>query len=139
MFGRYLFLGITTSLFASAGAIMYGTFFNQNLFDFSMVVGPVAIVATCTMVSVFGAIMSWLAEKLLRSWGEFVFNFFFSVGTMASILGPINFQFPQEVLEKVHEVNGPDTEGFFPSFAIPMHFFPLLVWFALKPLFFRKR
>lgn len=139
MFGRYLLLGVLTAAFASAGAYMYGTFYNQNLFDFSMVFGPVAIIATCTLVSVAGALLAWVAEKLLKSWGEFVFNVFFSIGTMGSVLMPINFQFPQEILDKVHAINGIDTEGFFPTYAIPMHFFPILVWFALKPLLFRKR
>jgi hypothetical protein len=58
---------------------------------------------------------------------------------MASVLLPINFEIPPGLLEQLHAANFEGVEMFFPVFAIPMHFFPVLSWFALKPLFFRKR
>ncbi len=139
MFGKALLLGIITAIFSSFGAILYGNFYNTNLFDFSMVIGPVSIVTVCVIISVFAAFGFWLSEKVFKSWGEFVFNLLFCLGTMGSILSPINFQFPPAILEQVHAINGVDTEMFFPIYAIPMHFFPVLVWMTFKPLFYRKR
>ncbi len=45
---------------------------------------------------------------------------------MASIMYPLGAQ-----------VKGDDF-GYFMVYAIPLHFFPVLVWFAFKPLFFRR-
>ena len=86
MFGKALLLGIVTAIFSSLGAILYGNFYNTNLFDFSMVIGPVAIVAVCVIISVFAAFGFWLSEKVFKSWGEFVFKLLFCLGTMGSIL-----------------------------------------------------
>ena len=139
MFKRALFLGILSAILSSVGAFAYGKFYNENLFDFSMVIGPVSIISTCTFVSIFAAISFWFAEKVLMNWGEFVFNLLFALGSMASVITVLNFNFSPELLEQIHEVNGSDTEVFFPSYAIPMHFFPVLVWMTFKPLFYRNR
>jgi hypothetical protein len=139
MFKKYFILGIVASILSSAGAIAYGMFFNKNLFDFSMAVGPLSIATACTSVCIFAAITALAADKVLKSWGEFVFNLIFSVVSMASVLSPINFQFPADILAKIQEVNFEGVESFFPIYVIPMHFFPILVWVTLKPLFFRNR
>jgi hypothetical protein len=139
MFKKYFILAIVASVLSSAGALAYGMFFNKNLFDFSMAVGTLSIATACTTVSIFAAIMAYAADKVLKSWSEFVFNLIFSVGSMASILSPINYQFPPNILTKIQEVNFEGVESFFPIYVIPMHFFPVLVWVTLKPLFFRNR
>jgi hypothetical protein len=139
MFKKYLILGIVAAVLSSAGAVFYGIFFNKNLFDFSIAVGPISITAACTFVSIFAAVAAWAADKALKSWSEFVFNLLFSIGTMASIMFPINFQFPKNILILIQGINFEGVESFFPIYAIPMHFFPVLVWVTLKPLFFRKR
>jgi hypothetical protein len=139
MFKRFLILGVLTAVLSSAGAIAYGTFYNKNLFDFSLAVGPIMIAATCTFVSIFAACSAWLSNRVLGSWGEFAFNLLFSLGSMASVLMPINYEFPPQVLTEIQEVNFEGVESFFPVYTIPMHFFPVLVWISLKPLFFKKR
>jgi hypothetical protein len=45
---------------------------------------------------------------------------------MASILYPISAEVQN------------DEFGYFMVYAIPLHFFPVLTWVTLKPLFFRK-
>jgi tellurite resistance protein TehA-like permease len=139
MFKNYFFLGIATGIVASGGSIAYSSFYNHELFDFSLVVGPVMIVATCLFVAVAASVVAWVFDKVLKSWGEFVFNSFFAVVSMASIMLPIKFEIPPALLTQLHESTFEGVEMFFPIFAIPMHFFPVLSWFALKPLFFRKR
>lgn len=139
MFKKYLILGIVTSVLASAGAVAYSMFFNKNLFDFSLAAGPVTITAACTFASIFAAVSAFAADKVLKSWGEFVFNLLFSIVSMGSILFPINFEFPPNLLALVQAVNFEGVEAFFPIYVIPMHFFPILVWVTLKPLFFRNR
>lgn len=139
MFKHYFFTGLCTAIFASAGAILYASFYNKNLFDFSMVVGTTQIISICTGVGIIAAIGAWLFNRLLKSWGEFAFNALFCMVTMGSILIPIEYSFPEALLEKVHAVNGPDSEMFFPIYVIPLHFFPVLAWMSFKPLLFRNR
>ena len=45
-----------------------------------------------------------------------------------SLLWPIAFRFKPPI----------DSVDLFPGMVIPMHFFPALSWYTLKPFFFRK-
>jgi len=45
------------------------------------------------------------------------------------LLGPIAVRLPTNI----------DTPELFPGMVIPMHFFPALAWFTLKPLFIRSK
>jgi len=48
------------------------------------------------------------------------------MGTMGSIYYPLDANMPS------------DEFGYFVVYAIPLHFFPVLAWMTLKPLFFRR-
>lgn len=132
---RYLLLGLTSAIFASAGALFFANHYNTTLFDFSMVVDSVSIVAACSFTLLLAGFGAWFSQWLLKRWGEFLFNALFSFVTMSSVVFVMGYMMTPAVLEKVHEINGPDTEMFFSSFAMPLHFFPILSWFALRPLF----
>lgn len=138
MFKNYFFLGLTVAAFSSIGALAYATFYNKTLFDFSLVVGNVAIVSTCVLVSFIAAFGCWFATKNVKKWGEFLFNLIFSSVTMFSILFTLKFQIPPTVLKEITAINFEGVEMFFPIYVIPMHFVPLLTWFTFKPLFFKN-
>ena len=55
-------------------------------------------------------------------------NFVFAILTFASILGPFATKLPLDV----------EMPELFPGLTVPMHFFPALAWFTLKPLFIKK-
>jgi len=126
VFKKSLFLGIATAVFSSAGAILYAKFYNDTLFDYSKLLSYTTIAASCTCVAIFASIGFWCATMVLKSWGEFAFNFLFAMGTMGSIYYPLDANMPS------------DEFGYFVVYAIPLHFFPVLAWMTLKPLFFRK-
>lgn len=127
MFKRALFLGISTAVLSSVGALLYARFYNDNLFDYSKILSYTSIAAACTFVSIFACVGFWAASVILKSRAEFIFNLLFAVGSMASILYPIDATVPE------------DTFGYFAVYAIPLHFFPVLSWMILKPLFFSPK
>ena len=126
-FKKFLFLGITTAVFASLGAVLYAKFYNDTINDYSPILSYLSIAAACTFVAIFACIAFWASTIVLKAWGEFVFNFLFAAGSMISILHPLTAQ-----------VEGDDFD-YFMVYAIPLHFFPVLTWFAFKPLFFREK
>ena len=127
LFKKSLFLGITTAAFASLGAVLYAKFYNDTINDYSKILSYSAIAATCTFIAIFVCVIFWAALRVLKAWGEFIFNLLFAVGSMASIMYPLTAQ-----------VQGDDF-GYFVVYTIPLHFFPVLAWFAFKPLFFRSK
>jgi hypothetical protein len=75
--------------------------------------------------SFIAAIGYFLLSLVLKGKTDMVFNLLFVILSFASILHPIGFRLPLEQ----------DSPELFPGLAVPMHFFPALGWFALKPLF----
>lgn len=127
LFKKSLFLGITTAAFASLGAVLYAKFYNDTINDYSRILSYTSIAAACTFVAIFACVAFWAATMVLKSWGEFVFNFLFAVGSIASIMHPLTAQ-----------VEGDDFD-YFVVYALPLHFFPVLTWFAFKSLFFKNK
>lgn len=125
MFKQCFFLGISAAILSSVGAVVYAWCYNSNLFDYSHILDYTSIAAACTFVCIFACVAFWAAAMVLKSWGEFIFNTLFAFGSMASIFYPINSAIPE------------DSFGYFVVYALPLHFFPVLSWFALKPLFFK--
>jgi len=129
MFKKLLLLGAAAGLLAGVGSIIYAWIYNSSLgTDFSYPVKPVGIIAA----SVFGCILAsvgyWLFSKWLKSTGEIVFNFAFTLLSLASIIGPFAVKLPLDI----------EMPELFPGLVIPMHFFPVLIWFTLKPLFVKE-
>ncbi len=127
MFKYCFFLGVSSSVLSSIGAVSYAYFYNDNLFDYSKILNYTSIAAACTFVCIFACVAFWAASMVLKSRAEFIFNLLFAFGSMGSIFYPINSNIPE------------DSFGYFAVYAIPLHFFPVLAWFVLKPLFFRAK
>jgi ABC-type branched-subunit amino acid transport system permease subunit len=130
MFKRALFLGIVSGLLAGAAGVIYaGMYYKINEADFSKVASTMRIIASSLFGGVLAAIGYSLLDKLLKAKGEIVFNLAFTILSFASLLLPIGYR-----------SNPPmDTPELFPGMVIPMHFFPALAWFTLKPLFIRGK
>jgi len=129
MFKKALFLGIISGLLAGVAGIIYAkVYYSANEADFSKVAGTVNIVASSLFGGVLAAIGYTVLDKLLKPKGEIVFNFLFTLLSFASLLLPIGHRFSPPI----------DTPELFPGMVIPMHFFPALGWYTLKPLFIRK-
>jgi hypothetical protein len=126
MLKKLLILGVISGLLAGIVSLIYQKVYASSLGDgFTGVATPLYIMVSCTLGCVIAAIGYFLLSKVLKSNTEAVFNLLFTVITFATILGPIAAKLPLDT----------EMPELFPGLAIPMHFFPALAWFTLKPLF----
>jgi hypothetical protein len=129
MFKKLLLLGLVSGVLAGLAALIYQKIYTNSLgADFSNIAKPVNIMITCTLACLLAAVGYGLLTKWLPKPGEIIFNFVFVILTFASILGPFAVKLPLEV----------EMPELFPGLTVPMHFFPALAWFTLKPLFVKK-
>ncbi|HVS96978.1 MAG TPA: hypothetical protein VHE54_10840 [Puia sp.] len=129
MFNRSLLLGIVSGVLAGIAGIVYSrVYYTVNEADFSGVASGIRILSA----SLFGGILAAMGyvalDRLLKRKGEVVFNLLFTLLSFASLLVPIAYKLPLNL----------ETPELFPGMVIPMHFFPALAWYTLKPLFFRR-
>jgi len=130
MFKKSLALGIVSGLMAGIAGIVYARVYYQiNESDFSRVVSAVKIIAASLVGGVLAAIGYALLNKWLKNNGEIVFNLCFTLISFASLFAPIAVTLPKTI----------DTPELFPGLVIPMHFFPALGWYTLKPVFIRGK
>jgi len=126
MFKKALTLGIVSGLLAGVAGLIYAhLYYSINEADFTKVAPSIRIMASSLAGGVLAAIGFWALDKWLKDKGEIVFNLLFSILSFASLLTPIAYRLPREL----------ETPELFPGMVIPMHFFPALAWFTLKPLF----
>jgi ABC-type branched-subunit amino acid transport system permease subunit len=129
MFKRSLILGIVSGLLAGIAGLLYAhLYYSINEADFSKVASSIRIIASSLAGGVLAAIGFTILNKWLKRNGEIVFNLLFSTISFASLLMPIAYKLPTSL----------ETPELFPGMVIPMHFFPALAWFTLKPLFIRQ-
>ncbi len=126
MFKKALLLGIVSGLLAGIAGLIYAKiYFKINEADFSRVASTTRILSS----SLFGGVLAAIGYSALIKWlkgkGEIVFNLIFTILSFASLLLPIAFKLPLTI----------ETPELFPGMVIPMHFFPALGWYTLKPLF----
>jgi len=128
MFKKALLLGIVSGLLAGIAGLIYAhLYYSINEADFSKVAPTIRIIASSLAGGVLAAIGFTILNKWLNRNGEIVFNLLFSIISFASLLMPIAYKLPTSL----------ETPELFPGMVIPMHFFPALAWFTLKPLFIR--
>jgi hypothetical protein len=128
MFKKALLLGIVSGLLAGIAGLVYARmYFKINEADFTKVASTVRILSSSLFGGVLAAIGYTAFIKLLKGSGEIAFNLVFTILSFASLLLPIAFKLPLTI----------ETPELFPGMVIPMHFFPALGWYTLKPLFMR--
>jgi hypothetical protein len=129
MFKKSLILGIVSGIMAGIASLVYAKVYHSSLgADFSKVTTTEKIFAASIFGTVLAAIGYWLLDKWLRKNGEIVFNLLFTILSFATLLAPFAAKLPLDM----------EAPELFPGMAIPMHLFPALAWFTLKPLFFRN-
>jgi len=130
MFKKALILGIISGLLAGLAGLIYAhLYYSINEADFSKVASSIRIIAGSVAGGVLAAIGFTALHKWLKDNGEIVFNLLFTILSFASLLTPISYKLPTTL----------ETPELFPGMVIPMHFFPALAWYTLKPLFIQQR
>lgn len=128
MFKKSLLLGIVSGILAGIASLIYAKVYHSSLgADFSKVAGTVNILGSSLFGTILAAIGFWALNKWFRQNGEIIFNLAFSIISFATLLAPIAYKLPLDM----------EAPELFPGAVIPMHFFPALAWYTLKPIFFR--
>jgi hypothetical protein len=128
MFKRALLLGIVSGLLAGIAGLVYArVYYTANEADFSKVASAVKIISSSLFGGVLAAIGYTILVRALKTRGEIVFNLLFTIISFASLLLPIAYKLPLTI----------ETPELFPGMVIPMHFFPALGWYTLKPIFIK--
>lgn len=121
-------LGISSALLAAIAAIAYARIYNEALgTNFSAVIPMAAIWASCMLGGLFAATGYWVLAKVLKHRGELVFNLLFAFLSFASLAGSFGATLPLDIA----------SPELFPGLSATMHFFPVLAWHTLRPLFFK--
>lgn len=129
MFKKIILLGVISGIFSGIASVIYAQIYFFALgADFSKIITVAGILSS----SVFGCILAASGYLLLVKWlknkGEIIFNFLFTILSMVSIVVPFIFKLPLDI----------EMPELFPGLTVPMHFFPVLSWFTLRPLFIKN-
>jgi len=128
MFKKAFLLGFLSGLLAGIAAVIYQKVYAASLgADFATIAKPLNIFLTTILSGLIAAVGFWVTNKWLTNKGEIVFNLLFAILSFASILPAFAFRLPTTV----------EMPELFPGLVVPMHFFPALAWFTLKPLFIK--
>ena len=127
MFKRSLLLGFTAGVLSGIVCLIYQQVYTKTGADFSSVAKPINIIISCIIGSLIAATGYALFVKWFKSRGEIIFNFVFVILSFATILGAFAVKLPLTF----------EDPALFPGLVVPMHFFPALAWFTIKPLFIK--
>lgn len=126
MFKRIFFWGLSSGILAFVAAFIFKHIHEFATYtDFSGVLSLPVLISLNIGICLVASILYWILIKWLGKKGELIFNCVFVLCLFASITWsfalklPLDMQFPE----------------LFPGLAVPMHFFPALAWFTLRPLF----
>jgi len=130
MFKKSLFHGVSAGILSGFACYVFTTMLKDEfMYEFQDVLPALKLFGACMFGCVLASIGFWSITKLTPKYGEIIFNIIFSFIIFASLIGPMTFHLPLDFDE--------DLTVIFPTFAMTLHFFPALIWFALKPIFIK--
>jgi hypothetical protein len=137
MFKKSLFVGVTAGILSGVASIVFEIVYKETMFvDFTPVVKYSNLLGACVFGCVLASIGYWAIMKVSPKYGEIIFNFLFTIISFATIIMPLKYMsnmFPPEL-----DIAGiDDMTSYFQPFAMTLHFFPALIWFAVKPIFIK--
>jgi len=119
-------LAIVSGILSGCASLIYEKIYTSSLgADFGKVVTPVGIFVASIVGCLLAAVGFWLLQRMVPKYAEIIFNLLFSILTFATIIGPFAMKMPLDM-------NSPEL---LPGMVTPMHFFPALAWFTLRPIF----
>jgi hypothetical protein len=127
---KSLIHGISAGILTAVAGIVYQRVYEDALFlDFSTVINPGSVAGA----SIFGCMLMAIGYGLLERFNKpnlkGSLNVLITVLSFSSILGPLSISLPLDV----------EFPEMFPGLAIPMHFFPAMIFFGLYPFFTNSR
>lgn len=123
---KHIFSGILAGVIAGFTGIIYSALYQKTLFvDFNQVINTYSIVGASIPSCVLMAFTYGLLDRFNKNRLRGLVNVFIVLISFVSVLGPISISLPLDL----------DFPELFPGLAIPMHFFPALIFFGLQPFF----
>ena len=121
--------GLVAGLLAALASVIYNRiYFFATETNFSRLVNTGTLVGINLLACLLAAFGFWLLTKWSVKKGEIIFNLLFSILSFASIILPISISLPLDI----------QNPELFPGLTIPMHFFPALAWFTIRPIFIKE-
>lgn len=135
-FARSLLLGIAAGILATiACLILQYAYKVATDSDFSTLIPWWKYLASCMIGCLLASIGFFSMVKMMPKNGEIIFNLLFAALSFASIALPMKmliFKDPNLTEAQLWAV------GYVQPFAMTLHFFPIISWFTLKPIFIKK-
>ena len=128
---KYTSLALISGALSGLGCFLYAMVYQDlTVVDYSGFIPPSAMFISCFVGCILASAGHALLVKLMPKIGDIIFGFLFAMISFASILGVFKATLPDN-----------DDESYYYliyGFAIPMHFFQIVVWNTIKPIFIRK-
>ena len=122
---------IVSGLLSGVITLLYAKVYQEALIvNYSEVISTASIFISCIVGSILATAGYITLVKVIPKYGEIIFGFLFAMICFVSIAGVFAVQLPDS-----------DDETFYfliYGFAIPMHFFPFITWYVLKPIFIKN-
>lgn len=126
---RHLIHGLVAGVLSALAGIIYLVIYEYfTMVDFNTLINEGAIAGSSIFGTMLMAVGYGLLDKINKNKFIGVLNVLIMLLSFLSILGPISMTLPLEF----------EFPELLPGLAIPMHFFPAMIFFGLEP-FFRKR
>lgn len=130
MFKKHLFHGLTAGLLSGIACyVYYSVLKDEFMYDFSKIITSMNLFGACMFGTVLASIGYFLSLKFVPKFGEIIFNLVFALFVFASLISPMMFKLPLDFDEYLTVI--------FPTYAMTMHFFPVIIWYAVRPIFIR--
>lgn len=130
MIKNHLTHGLLSGLLAGIACYIFAFVLkNEFMYDFSKILSTMNLFGACIFACTIASVGFFILQKVTPKYGEIIFNFLFTLGAFASLLGPMVFKLPLDFDE--------DLTSIFPTYAMTLHFFPVLIWYTLKPIFIK--
>jgi hypothetical protein len=128
MYKKIFFMSLTTGIFASVASIVFNkVYFFAFETSYSKLVNYGTLVGLNMAACLLAGFGYWAAKKYFPKKADIIFNITFTLLSFASIFVPLSISLPLDI----------QNPELFPGLAIPMHFFPVVGWFTLKPIFLK--
>ncbi len=123
--------GALAGLLAGLVSIAYQMVYSTNmLVDFSAIAMPLMILISTILGTVIASLGYWFLKRMnwFGSKTDLVYSLLFFALSFLSIYGTFGAPLPE----------GSSHPELFAGLVIPMHFFPMMLWLMVKPVFDEK-
>jgi hypothetical protein len=128
MFRKIFLLGFCSGIFSAVACIIYNRVYYFALeAKFAKLVNPGGLIGICLLTCILAAFGYWGLKKWIGNKSEIIFNIIFTLLSFASIILPFSISLPLDM----------QNPELFPGLTVPMHFFPAIGWYTLKPVFLK--